>query len=70
MRLAHNLFVSTEALTSVMTRLREIMKTQGYVDVRNSKEHFGLTRKYLIAYLDYLDKFDDVVKDGMMRKLK
>ncbi len=69
-RLAHNLFVSTEALTSVMTRLREIMKTQGYVDVRNSKEHFGLTRKYLIAYLDYLDKFDDVVKDGMMRKLK
>jgi selenocysteine-specific elongation factor len=69
-RLAHNLFVTTEALTSMMTRLREIMKTEGYVDVKNTKDHFGLTRKYLIAYLDYLDQFDDIVKEGMARKLK
>jgi len=69
-RLAHNLFVTTIALTSMMTRLREIMKTEGYVDVKNTKEHFGLTRKYLIAYLDYLDQFDDVIKEGMARKLK
>lgn len=69
-RLAHNLFVTTEALTSMMTRLREIMKNEGFVDVKNAKDHFGLTRKYLIAYLDYLDNFDDVVKEGMARKLK
>jgi selenocysteine-specific elongation factor len=69
-RLAHNLFVTTEALTSMMTRLREIMKNEGLVDVKNAKDHFGLTRKYLIAYLDYLDNFDDVVKEGMARKLK
>ncbi|MFA6757505.1 MAG: SelB C-terminal domain-containing protein, partial [Sulfurospirillaceae bacterium] len=69
-RLAHNLFVTTEALTSIVTKLREIIKTSGFVDVKNSKEHFGLTRKYLIAYLDYLDNFDDIVKDGMRRRLK
>ena len=69
-RLAHNLFVTTEALTGMMTRLREIMKNEGFVDVKNAKDHFGLTRKYLIAYLDYLDNFDDVVKEGMARKLK
>jgi selenocysteine-specific elongation factor len=69
-RLAHNLFVTTEALTSMMTRLREIIKNEGYVDVKNAKSHFGLTRKYLIAYLDYLDQFDDIIKDGMARKLK
>ena len=69
-RLAHNLFVTTEALTSMMARFREIMKNEGYVDVKNTKDHFGLTRKYLIAYLDYLDQFDDIVKEGMARKLK
>ena len=69
-RLAHNLFITTESLASMMEKLRTIIQTEGYVDVKNAKDHFGLTRKYLIAYLDYLDHFDDILKEGIRRKLR
>jgi len=66
-RLAHNLFVTTENLSTIMTRLREIMKTKGYVDISSFREHYDMSRKYLVAYLDHLDLYDDVKKDGMKR---
>jgi len=68
-RLAHNLFVATENLSTIMTRLREIMKTKGSVDIASFREHYDMSRKYLVAYLDYLDMYDDVKKDGMRRVL-
>jgi len=66
-RLSHNLFVTTENLSTIMTRLREIMKTKGYVDIASFREHYNMSRKYLVAYLDHLDLYDDVKKDGMRR---
>ena len=66
-RLAHNLFVTSENLSTIMTRLREIMKTRGYVDIASFREHYDMSRKYLVAYLDHLDLYDDVKKDGMKR---
>ena len=40
--------------------MREIITKQGYVDVNNLRERTHLSRKYLIGYLEYLDKFDDI----------
>lgn len=68
-RLAHNLFVTAETLSTIMTRLREIIKTNGYVDIQNFRDHYDFSRKYLVAYLDYLDQFEDIKKDGMRRVL-
>ncbi|DAB32977.1 MAG TPA: selenocysteine-specific translation elongation factor, partial [Sulfurospirillum sp. UBA11407] len=68
-RLAHNLFVTTDTLTTVMSRLRELIRTQGYVDINMFREHYDFSRKYLIAYLDYLDLYDDIKKDGDKRIL-
>jgi selenocysteine-specific elongation factor len=68
-RLAHNLFVTTDTLTTVMSRLRELIRTQGYVDISMFREHYDFSRKYLIAYLDYLDLYDDIKKDGDKRIL-
>lgn len=68
-RLAHNLFVTTQNLSTIMIRLREIMKTKGGVDIASFREHYDLSRKYLVAYLDYLDLYDDVKKEGMRRYL-
>jgi selenocysteine-specific elongation factor len=66
-RLAHNLFITSETLATIMSRLREIIKTQGYVDIKNFKEHYDFSRKYLVAYLDYLDLYEDIKKDGVRR---
>ncbi|MBE0492359.1 MAG: selenocysteine-specific translation elongation factor [Sulfurospirillum sp.] len=66
-RLAHNLFITAPALSKIMVAFREIIKTQGYIDIKKAKEHYDLSRKYLVAYLDYLDLYDDIKKDGDKR---
>lgn len=68
-RLEHNLFVTTLALSAMMAHLREIMRKENGVDIKAFKEHFDISRKYLVAYLDYLDNFDDVKKEGNRRVL-
>ncbi len=68
-RLAHNLFVTTENLSIIMARLREIMKNEGAVDISSFRKFYDMSRKYLVAYLDYLDQYDDVKKEGMKRVL-
>ncbi|WP_343353908.1 selenocysteine-specific translation elongation factor [Helicobacter mastomyrinus] len=59
-RLSHNFFIATTALTQMNALMREIITKQGYVDVNNLRKRTHLSRKYLIGYLEYLDKFDDI----------
>ncbi|NCD12281.1 MAG: selenocysteine-specific translation elongation factor [Epsilonproteobacteria bacterium] len=66
-RLEHNLFITTPALSAMMTRIREIMRKNEGIDIKIFKEHFDMSRKYLVAYLDYLDNFDDIKKEGNRR---
>ncbi|NKQ41468.1 MAG: selenocysteine-specific translation elongation factor [Sulfurovum sp.] len=69
-RLAHNLFVSYESLSSLMSKLKQIIRNEGYVELANFKQHFPeLSRKYLIAYLEYLDRQSGIKKDGNRRSM-
>ncbi|MDX1809242.1 MAG: selenocysteine-specific translation elongation factor [Sulfurospirillaceae bacterium] len=68
-RLAHNLFVESKALSQIVAKMREIMTKEGYIDIASFKKHFEISRKYLVAYLDYLDHFDDVKKQDNRRYL-
>ena len=68
-RLSHNLFIDSNSLTNLMQNLREIIKKEGYIDVALFKQHYKISRKYLVAYLDYLDNFKDIKKDGIKRRL-
>ncbi|QCD51857.1 selenocysteine-specific translation elongation factor [Campylobacter sp. RM16192] len=69
-RLVHNLFVTTKALNEACEKLREIIKTEGFVNVVNAKERLNLSRKYVIAYLEYLDTMPDIIKNGNDRVIK
>lgn len=69
-RLAHNLFVTTKALNEAILILKNIIKTQGFVNVQNAKEELNLSRKYVIAYLEKLDQDDNIIKEGNNRKFK
>lgn len=69
-RLNHKLFICTQSLTQLLGAMREIIKNEGYLDLNNFKVHFNLSRKYLIAYLDYLDSFGDILNTNGKRTLK
>ena len=69
-RLEHNLFITSKALNEILALMRGVIEREGYVDVGNLKEVLPLSRKYLIAYLDYLDSFEDIAKEGMKRIYK
>ena len=67
-RLEHNLFVSFEKLTKLMTHLKQIIEKEGYVDIKMFKVYYPeLSRKYLIAYLECLDSYATIKKEGLKR---
>ncbi len=68
-RLSHNLFIETQTLTNLMQNLRELIKKEGYLDISIFKKHYNLSRKFIIAYLEYLDNFSDIKKEGNRRYL-
>ncbi|EAI3352126.1 selenocysteine-specific translation elongation factor, partial [Campylobacter coli] len=68
-RLSHNLFIEKNALDNLMQECLEILKSQS-LDIQSMKERFNLSRKYAIAYLEYLDKDERVQKKDEKRFLK
>ena len=69
-RLSHNLFITSTALSELNALMREIIKTHGYIDITLFKQKLPLSRKYLISYLEYLDSFKDICKEGNVRTLR
>ena len=69
MRVEHNLFIHTQSLSKMLAEMKNIIKEESYIDIKNFKEHYPLSRKYLIAYLDYLDKFSDIKNEGGKRSI-
>ncbi|MCE3040228.1 selenocysteine-specific translation elongation factor [Helicobacter anatolicus] len=69
-RLQHNLFIPSVILQNIVTSLRDLIQKYGYVDLMVLKQEWGISRKYLIAYLDYLDRFDDIINQEGRRMLR
>jgi len=68
-RIQHNLFVHATVLSSLVTKMKEIIKNDGFIEVGNFKEKLPMSRKYLIAYLDYLDNIQGIEKRENKRYL-
>ena len=69
LRVAHNLFITTDSMSKLTAIMREIIHTHGYIDIALLRSVLPLSRKYLINYLEYLDKFGDISKDGENRRV-
>ena len=61
-RLQHNLFIHFESLNKAVKTMKDIIKKDGFIEIFNFKQRYDLSRKYLVAYLDYLDNFSDIKK--------
>ncbi len=68
LRLEHNLFVESKNLSNFIDELKPLLKDG--VDVGVLKDRFNLSRKYAIAYLEYLDKQKGVFRVDNKRFLK
>jgi len=67
-RLAHNLFISADNLEKIVEEMRKIIAEEGFINIGNFRERHTLSRKYLVAYLEYLDGFSEIGKEGNNRK--
>ncbi|WP_321315213.1 selenocysteine-specific translation elongation factor [Halarcobacter sp.] len=62
-RLQHNIFIHAQSLTNIISEMKNIIKEDGYINIKNFKEKYPISRKYLISYLDYLDNFPEIKKE-------
>lgn len=69
-RITHNVFLTDQNLQKLIKKMRSIIASRGFVNVSVLKYELGISRKFLIAYLEYLDLFDDIKKDGNNRIFK
>ena len=68
-RLAHNLFVEKSALLNFKEQMLNLLKTTP-LDVQTMKTRFHFSRKYAIAYLEFLDLDERIIKKDEKRFLK
>ncbi len=66
-KVEHNLFIHIQSLNKMTAEMKNIIKEDSYIDIKNFKERYPLSRKYLIAYLDYLDNFSEIKKENGKR---
>ncbi len=59
-----------EDYEKMVQELRELVKAQGPVTVAQVRDHFSTSRKYVLAFLEYLDAKGITVRDGDFRRLK
>ena len=68
-RLQHNIFIHAISLNKIVKVMNEIIKNEGFIEIKNFKEKFPISRKYLVTYLDYLDNFSQIKKVDNKRYL-
>ncbi len=66
-RITHNLFITSVNLSKILQLQKHIIKDEGYIDIKSFKNRVNLSRKYLIGYLEYLDKLNEIKKEGIKR---
>jgi len=61
---------SPDAYQAMIEKLRARLTRDGTITVAQTRDMFGSTRKYVLAFLEHLDSEGITVRDGDVRKLK
>jgi len=69
-RLDDRNYIVKAVLQDYLNKIEVIAKKIGYVDVNVLKKHFALSRKFLIGFLEYLDKTGKYINRDNKRYLK
>ncbi len=69
-RLCHNVFVAYGVLQEVLALMEQLLKHHGYLDIALLKTRLPLSRKFLIAYLEYFDSLGKTTNTQGKRTLE
>ena len=69
-KIKDGLYYHGPALTDILDRVRGWFATHDNLDVGGLKELLGLSRKYLIALLEYMDNERITVRVGDQRRFR
>ncbi|CBG40668.1 selenocysteine-specific translation elongation factor [Helicobacter mustelae] len=69
-RLEKNVFLPTITLNHILKEMRDLLEKYHFLDLAILKKEWGISRKYLIAYLDYFDQFQDIKNQEGKRVLR
>lgn len=66
-KIREGLYYHSEALTEILSRVRQWFETHENLDITDLREILGISRKYLIALLEYMDNAQITVRVGDKR---
>ena len=61
--LGEKLYASPKAAERMLVTMRRIAETEGFVDIPTMKKHFAFGRKKAVAWLEWLDRNEGIVKE-------
>lgn len=67
-KVSEKIFITSEKLDFIMQEIRQILDNFDSVDIQIVKQKLQISRKFAIAYLEYLDNFKDIVNKNNIRK--
>ncbi len=59
-----------EDLEDMINQLRQLIQKNGPITVAQVRDHFGASRKYVLAFLEYLDANGLTLREGDYRRLR
>ena len=54
----------------MLDQTRGILENQGTITAAEMRDHFNTSRRYILAFLEYLDTSGITVREGDVRRLK
>ncbi len=69
-QVASEVIFRREDLDRMLSELRQLIQQNGPVTVAQVRDHFNTSRKYVLAFLEYLDTSGVTVRDGDYRRLR
>ena len=67
---ASDVVFSKEGYEQMVTDLRRLLERQGTVTAAQVRDHFNTSRRYALAFLEYLDERGVTIREGDVRKLR
>ncbi len=66
---ASDVVFSKDGYERMLDELRSMLEDQGTVTAAQVRDHFNTSRKYALAFLEYLDERGVTIREGDVRKL-
>jgi selenocysteine-specific elongation factor len=69
-QVAPEVVFSSEGFSEMLNQVRELLELQGTLTAAQVRDHFNTSRRYALAFLEYLDEEGITIREGDVRRLR